>query len=72
MRDIHCHILPGVDDGARDMDESLTMLDAAKRAGVTSIICTPHCRDPYFDFDGMWDAFYDLEAHADGFPLRMG
>ena len=72
MRDIHSHILPGVDDGARDMDESLTMLEAAKRAGVTSIICTPHCRDPYFDFDGMWDAFHDLVAHADGFPLRMG
>ena len=36
MRDIHCHILPGVDDGARDLDESLAMLEAAKQAGVTS------------------------------------
>ena len=43
MRDIHCHILPGVDDGARDLDESLAMLEAAKQAGVTSIVCTPHC-----------------------------
>ena len=33
MRDIHCHILPGVDDGAADLDESLAMLEAAKRAG---------------------------------------
>lgn len=72
MRDVHCHILPGVDDGARDLDESLAMLEAAKRAGVTSIVCTPHCRHPYFDYDAMWDAFELLEAHADGFPLRMG
>lgn len=72
MRDIHCHILPGVDDGARDLDESLEMLAAAKAAGVTSIVCTPHCRDPYFDYEAMWNAFRELEAHADGFPLQMG
>ncbi len=72
MRDIHCHILPGVDDGASDLDESLAMLEAAKRAGVTEIVCTPHCRDPYFDYDKMWDAFELLQAHADGFPLQMG
>lgn len=72
MRDIHCHILPGVDDGARDLDESLAMLEAAKAAGVTSIVCTPHCRDPYFDFDAMWAAFEMLRSHADGFPLQMG
>lgn len=72
MRDMHCHILPGVDDGARDLDESLAMLEAAKQAGVTSIVCTPHCRDPYFDYDAMWDAFELLRAHAGGFPLTMG
>lgn len=72
MRDIHCHILPGVDDGARTLDDSLAMLEAAKAAGVTSIVCTPHCRDPYFDYDAMWDAFELFEAHAGGFPLQMG
>lgn len=72
MRDIHSHILPGVDDGAADLDESLAMLEAAKEAGVTSIVCTPHCRDPYFDYDAMWDAYELLVAHADGFPLQMG
>ena len=44
MRDLHCHILPGVDDGARNLDESLAMLEAAKAAGITSIVCTPHVR----------------------------
>ncbi len=72
MRDMHCHILPGVDDGARDLDDSLRMLEAAKAAGITSITCTPHCRSPYFDFERMWQAFYELEDAAGGFPLQMG
>ena len=72
MRDLHCHILPGVDDGARDLKESLAMLQAAKEAGISSITCTPHCRDPYFDFEAMWEAFYALEDAAEGFPLQMG
>jgi len=72
MRDMHCHILPGVDDGSRDINESLKMLKAAKAAGITSITCTPHCRDPYFDYEAMWQAFYELEDAADGFPLQMG
>ena len=48
MRDMHCHILPGVDDGARDLNESLAMLDAARQAGVTSIVCTPALPRPVF------------------------
>lgn len=72
MRDMHCHILPGVDDGARDLDESLAMLEAAKKAGVTSMVCTPHVRDPYFDYDAMLKAYDVFCAHADGFPIAMG
>ena len=51
MRDMHCHILPAVDDGSPDMETSLVMLDVAKRAGVTSIVCTPHVRSPYFKME---------------------
>lgn len=72
MRDIHSHILPGVDDGARDLDESLAMIAAAKAVGVTEIVCTPHVRDPYFDYDAMWGAYDLLVANAGGFPLQMG
>ncbi len=72
MRDIHSHILPGVDDGAQDLSESLKMLEAAKAHGVTSIVCTPHARGRYFDFDAMWAAYHELVAAADGFPLQMG
>lgn len=72
MRDIHCHILPVVDDGARDLAASLAMLNAAKAAGVTSMVCTPHCRNPYFNYEVMWNAFYELQEAANGFPLQMG
>lgn len=71
MRDMHCHILPGVDDGAQDMRESLAMLDAAKHIGVTEIVCTPHAREPYFDYNAMWDAFELLEPKAAAMGIKM-
>ena len=40
--DIHCHVLPGVDDGARNMEESLQLLKEAYRQGVRTVIATPH------------------------------
>jgi protein-tyrosine phosphatase len=40
--DIHCHVLPAVDDGARDWDEALTMAGLAAADGTTTIIATPH------------------------------
>lgn len=74
MRDMHCHILPGVDDGARDMAMSLAMVEAARAAGVTSIVCTPHARSPYFDYGAMWSAFHEFRPRAQeaGMPVRMG
>lgn len=47
------------------------MLHAAYKVGITEIVCTPHCRDPYFDFEGMWDAFDQLKRRSP-IPLRMG
>ena len=61
-----------VSEGFSTTDEYLEMLEAAKQVGITSIVCTPHCRDPYFDFDAMWEAVRLLEQHANGFPLTMG
>ena len=42
MIDIHCHLMPGVDDGSKDLDETLAMFENAYTSGVTSMILTPH------------------------------
>jgi len=42
MIDIHCHILPGIDDGPADIDESVEMCRMAASDGVTVIVATPH------------------------------
>lgn len=45
MIDLHCHILPGLDDGARDLEESLAMAAMAVKDGVKTIVATPHTLD---------------------------
>lgn len=42
MIDLHCHILPGIDDGAADLSVSLAMARASVADGVTVLACTPH------------------------------
>ncbi|MDQ0216276.1 protein-tyrosine phosphatase [Oikeobacillus pervagus] len=42
MIDIHCHILPGIDDGAATYTESLAMARTAVNEGIDTIIATPH------------------------------
>lgn len=45
MIDTHCHILPGIDDGAESWEDSLEMARAAVSEGITTIIATPHHHD---------------------------
>lgn len=42
MVDLHCHVLPGVDDGAENIEESLIMLRKAAATGVKIVVATPH------------------------------
>ena len=42
MIDLHCHMLPGIDDGAPDLAVSLAMARMAAADGITTIACTPH------------------------------
>lgn len=47
MIDLHSHILPGLDDGARSLDDALGMARAAVDDGITAIAATPHVRSDY-------------------------
>ncbi len=49
MIDLHCHILPGIDDGANDLTESLALLRLAVADGITQMVATPHINPGYFD-----------------------
>jgi protein-tyrosine phosphatase len=52
MIDIHCHTLPGVDDGARSLEEAAEMCRLAAEDGVTHLVATPHSNYSYaFDPD---------------------
>lgn len=43
--DMHCHILPCLDDGSRFMKETLMMMKQAKENGIKAIVCTPHFKE---------------------------
>jgi protein-tyrosine phosphatase len=49
MIDLHCHILPGVDDGARDLETALEMAAMAVADGITVTACTPHIMPGVYD-----------------------
>lgn len=48
MIDLHCHILPGIDDGPRDLKESITMSRVAFNDGIRTIVATPHTLNGIF------------------------
>ncbi len=47
--DIHCHLLPGLDDGPKSLDESLEMCRIALADGIQTIIATPHINEQWPD-----------------------
>ena len=49
MIDLHCHILPGIDDGATDLNVALQMARIAVDDGISTIACTPHIMPGVFD-----------------------
>lgn len=50
--DIHAHILPGLDDGARDWEAAVAMAKMAVQSGVAAMAATPHCGLPDQDMEG--------------------
>lgn len=47
--DIHSHLLPGIDDGAKNIEETISLMDGLKKIGFSQFITTPH------SITGIWD-----------------
>ena len=42
MKDLHSHLLFGIDDGSKSLDESICLLKKMQEQNITDLICTPH------------------------------
>lgn len=75
MIDLHCHLLPGIDDGAADIAVSLEMARIAAADGITTIACTPHIQPGVFDNEPVVirAAVRELQYALDdaGIPLKL-
>lgn len=77
MVDIHTHILPGIDDGARNWEDSYRMAAIAADCGVDTIVCTHHANVPnlYQNYDSrqLDLLFAELQDRLQkgGFPLKV-
>ena len=67
MVDLHCHILPGIDDGAQTIEDSLAMAQDAIEDGITCVVATPHASTEYrFDYAKVRSARVVLQSMMDG------
>ena len=75
MIDLHCHMLPGIDDGARDLGVSLEMARMSVADGVSVVACTPHILPGLYDNAGpeIRQATQALQQalEREGIPLRL-
>lgn len=63
MVDLHCHILPGLDDGAKTMEDSLAMAESAIADGITHVVATPHASSEFaFDYARVKAAREELQS----------
>lgn len=67
MVDIHCHILPGIDDGSKSWEMTAEMCRIAAQDGITHIVATPHSNDVYeYNRDRYTEMLGQLHDAADG------
>lgn len=73
MIDIHSHILYGLDDGARSLDESVAMLNIAARSGTTDIVASPHSNLEFnFDPDKISEKIREISEVCDTPRIHKG
>jgi protein-tyrosine phosphatase len=67
MVDVHCHILPGLDDGPDNIELSLTMAESAIADGITHVVATPHFNSEYsFDYSRVRALREELQSKIGG------
>jgi protein-tyrosine phosphatase len=76
MIDLHCHIIPGVDDGPEDFDEALRMLQIAEADGIKTMVATPHLFSElsrFKDFKSLGREFQKLKrlAKKEGIKIEI-
>lgn len=74
MIDLHCHVLPGVDDGPSTIEDSLALARVAVSAGISTIVATPHVSREYpNDSQTIANLVDDVSARftAEGLPLKL-
>jgi protein-tyrosine phosphatase len=73
MTDIHCHILPGVDDGAKDWNATLEMCRIAYADGIRHIVATPHANYRYtYDRVRYSDLLAELQERVPEIQFSLG
>jgi protein-tyrosine phosphatase len=74
--DLHCHLLPGIDDGPNTLDESIALAAHAVRSGITHAVVTPHIHVGRYenDLESIRRALvaFQSEVGRRGIPLRLG
>lgn len=73
MLDLHTHVLPGIDDGPRNLEESILLLQAMAADGVHHVVATPHIYPGVYDNNeaSIRAAFDGLRAAIDGLKLPI-
>lgn len=74
MIDVHSHIIPGIDDGARTMEMALEMARQTAACGVTHLVCTPHMHWGTFDntTEIIEQGFSQLQQAVDEAGIELG
>lgn len=72
--DLHCHLLPAVDDGARTLEDALEMARALVDLGFSTVAPSPHARPEYAPVEVVEARFAELQAALarEHIPLKLG
>ena len=74
MIDFHSHILPGIDDGAKNLEQSIAMVNEAKKVGFTKIISTSHYMENYYECNekNRKELLEQVQKNVNGIELCLG